>query len=119
MSNRAESSGISLTAQDAALIRGMILRGDRKHDIAAFFGVNPGRVADVESGRRFPSVPAAPAAGLPPPGPYLAPIATWRAGRHSAPSGALRTKGMTAVDDAQVWDVPDFPVCLRSVPGTA
>jgi hypothetical protein len=57
MGNRAESSGISITEGDAALIRGMILRGDRKHDIAAFFGVNPGRIADVESGRRFPSVP--------------------------------------------------------------
>jgi hypothetical protein len=58
----------------------MILRGDRKHDIAAFFGVNPGRIADVESGRRFPSVPAAPEADLPPPGPYLAPKAVWRTG---------------------------------------
>jgi hypothetical protein len=57
----------------------MILRGDRKHDIAAFFGVNPGRIADVESGRRFNSVPAAPEAELPPPGPYLAPKAVWRA----------------------------------------
>src|SRR6266852_2405215 len=78
MGNRAESSGISITEEDAALIRGMILRGDRKHDIAAFFGVNPGRIADVESGRRFPSVPAAPEADLPPPGPYLAPKAIWR-----------------------------------------
>jgi hypothetical protein len=58
----------------------MILRGDRKHDIAAFFGVNPGRIADVESGRRFPSVPAAPQADLPPAGPYLAPRELWRAG---------------------------------------
>jgi hypothetical protein len=80
MGNRAESSGISTTEEDAALIRGMILRGDRKHDIAAFFGVNPGRIADVESGRRFPSVPAAPEADLPPPGPYLAPKTVWRAG---------------------------------------
>jgi hypothetical protein len=59
----------------------MILRGDRKHDIAAFFGVNPGRIAEVESGRRrFPSVPAAPEANLTPPGPYLAPKAIWGAG---------------------------------------
>src|SRR6266852_3715872 len=60
MGNRAESSGISITEEDAALIRGMILRGDRKHDIAAFFGVNPGRIADIESGRRFPSAPPLP-----------------------------------------------------------
>ena len=80
MGNRAESSGISLTEEDAALIRGMILRGDRKHDIAAFFGVNPGRIADIGSGRRLPSVPAAARADLPPPGPYLIPKAAWRAG---------------------------------------
>jgi hypothetical protein len=85
MSNRAESSGIALTAKDAALIRGMILRGDRKHDIAAFFGVNPGRVADVESGRLFPSVAAAPATDLPPVGPYLAPKSLWQAGLNIGP----------------------------------
>jgi hypothetical protein len=78
MTNRAESSGIALTARDAALIRGMILRGDRKHDIAAFFGVNPGRIADVEAGRTHPSIPAAPASTLPPPGPYLASKGAWQ-----------------------------------------
>ena len=40
MGTRAEPSGLALTERDAALIRGMIDRGDRHHDIAAFFGVN-------------------------------------------------------------------------------
>lgn len=75
---RAESSGVALTTDDAALIRGMVLRGDRKHDIAAFFGVNPGRVADVEKGRTHPSVVAAPTSKLPPPGPYLDSKETWQ-----------------------------------------
>jgi hypothetical protein len=29
----------------------MIIRGDRKHDIAAWFGLNQGRVAEVEDGK--------------------------------------------------------------------
>jgi hypothetical protein len=34
-----------LSAADAALIKGMLSCGDRQHDIAAWFGVNGGRVA--------------------------------------------------------------------------
>lgn len=45
MRMRAEPSGISLTGTDAAIIKGMLLRGDRQHDIAAWFGVNGGRIA--------------------------------------------------------------------------
>jgi hypothetical protein len=69
--SRAQKSGISLTAKDAALVKGMILRGDRQHDIAAYFGVNGGRIGEISSKRRFASVQPAPAEVLPPPGPYL------------------------------------------------
>lgn len=72
MRNRAEPSGITLSAADAALIKGMLLRGDRQHDIAAWFGVNGGRVAEIANGYRFTEVTAAPAGKLPPPGPYPA-----------------------------------------------
>jgi hypothetical protein len=70
MRTRAESSGITLSAEDATLIKGMLLRGDRQHDIAAWFGVNGGRIAEIATGYRFAEV--VPAAGdrLPPPGPY-------------------------------------------------
>lgn len=70
MNRRAHPSGIILTEEDAAVIKGMLRRGDRQHDIAAWFGVNGGRVAEVATGRRFPSVEAAPVETLPPPGPY-------------------------------------------------
>ena len=73
MGTRAEPSGLALTEQDAALIRGMIDRGDRHHDIAAFFGVNQGRIAEIKMGIRLPGVPAADSEDLPPKGPYLAP----------------------------------------------
>lgn len=41
----------------------------RQHDIAAWFGVNGGRVAEIAAGRRFAWV-AAVTTDLPPPGPY-------------------------------------------------
>lgn len=72
MANRAPSSGITLNEKDAALVKGMLARGDRQHDIAAWFGVNGGRIGEIASGRKFPSIPAAPLVALPPSGPYLA-----------------------------------------------
>ncbi|GLS46946.1 hypothetical protein [Methylobacterium brachythecii] len=70
MRYRAEPSGITLRDEDAALIKGMLLRGDRQHDIAAWFGVNGGRVAEIVTGQRFSEVPTASSDELPPPGPY-------------------------------------------------
>ena len=68
---RAAPSGIRLTAADAALVKGMLGRGDRQHDIAAYFGVNGGRIGDIASGKTFVEVSPAGPADLPPPGPYL------------------------------------------------
>jgi hypothetical protein len=48
---------------------GMIARGDRDHDIAAWFGVNQGRIAEVKDGSQFGIIAAAPAQELPPKGP--------------------------------------------------
>lgn len=71
MSYRAPSSGISLTEADAAVAKGMLLRGDRQHDIAAWFGVNGGRIAELAKGKQFRWVLPAPLDDhLPPPGPY-------------------------------------------------
>jgi hypothetical protein len=81
MGTRARPSGLNITAQDAALIRGMIARGDRHHDIAAFFGLNQGRIAEINLGKRFPRIAAAPENELPPTGPYLAPKVSWSESR--------------------------------------
>lgn len=72
MNERAEPSGISLDNADAAIVKGMLGRGDRQHDIAAWFGVNGGRVADINTGKTFSDVHPASVDKLPPPGPYLA-----------------------------------------------
>jgi len=71
MGRRAEPSGVTLDSIDAAVIKGMLARGDRQHDIAAWFGVNAGRVAEIASGVKFATVSAAPQTMLPPAGPYL------------------------------------------------
>jgi hypothetical protein len=65
---KGKASGLSLSNNDAAIVMGMELRGDRNHDIAAWFGVNQGRIAEVKDGS-FGNISAAPANILPPKGP--------------------------------------------------
>ncbi|SHL47102.1 hypothetical protein [Bradyrhizobium lablabi] len=71
MARRAEPSGVTLNSSDASIIKGMLGRGDRQHDIAAWFGVNGGRIAEIATGAKFPGACPAPAEDLPPRGPYL------------------------------------------------
>jgi hypothetical protein len=59
-----------LSNRDAAIVKGMLRRGDRQHDIAAFFGVNGGRIAEISTGDRFSGVAEAAQNELPAPGPY-------------------------------------------------
>jgi|SRR6516162_788540 uncharacterized protein YjbI with pentapeptide repeats len=65
---RARSSGLRLSEAQASLVKGMLLRGDRQHDIAAWFGVNSGRIAGVKDGKLHPTAPSAQLNELPPPG---------------------------------------------------
>lgn len=87
MALRAQPSGHRLTDGDASLVKGMVKRGDRHHDIAAWFGVNQGRIAEVKRGDLFPAAIEAPPAQLPPPGPYS--------------SGRAAHKAVTALNDAK------------------
>jgi hypothetical protein len=59
---------MALTRKDAAIVMGMLARGDKNHDIAAWFGENPARVVEVQKGQAFGIVPAAAAEDLPPKG---------------------------------------------------
>jgi hypothetical protein len=58
---------MSLTNMEAAVVLGMASRGDKKHDIAAWFGENQARIKEIEDGSHG-SIVAAPAADLPPKG---------------------------------------------------
>jgi hypothetical protein len=66
--SRGKASGYSLTKKDVRLVLGMQARGDRDHDIAAWFGVNQGRVAEAKDGK-FGAVDVAQIHELPPSGP--------------------------------------------------
>lgn len=72
MGKRAEPSGIIVSAEDARIVKGMLARGDRQHDIAAWFGVNGGRVAEIATGMRYDRLERANEDELPPRGPYPA-----------------------------------------------
>lgn len=66
--SRGSASGISLSQAEVEIMLGMDGRGDRHHDIAAWFGVNQGRVAEAKAGE-FGTLGVAPADKLPPKGP--------------------------------------------------
>lgn len=66
--SRGNASGYRLDRDDARIVLGMDARGDRHHDIAAWFGVNQGRIAGAKNGD-FGTLEAAPASELPPQGP--------------------------------------------------
>ena len=74
---RAINSGISLTEKDAGIVKGMLERGDRQHDIASWFGVNGGRIAEISVGKKFSYV-LPERHDLPPRGPYLSGMDTMR-----------------------------------------
>ncbi|AZO76347.1 MULTISPECIES: hypothetical protein [unclassified Bosea (in: a-proteobacteria)] len=84
---RAKPSGIHLTETDAAQVKGMLVRGDRQHDIASWFGVNGGRIAEIAAGITYGWVASAAPDELPAPGPYL--------------SGKAANAAMTALAEAR------------------
>lgn len=94
MRMRAPSSGVRLTEEDVALVKGMLRRGDRQHDIAAWFGVNGGRIGEIASGTAFGNTGEAPQSDLPPPGPYVS-------GRDVAVALKAISIARRALDDAE------------------
>jgi len=60
-----------VTDEYAAIIKGMLARGDKQQWIVACFGgdFNQGRIADIATGKTFSHVKKA-TKGLPPQGPY-------------------------------------------------
>ena len=69
---KAPASGITLGYRETCVVKGMLARGDRQHDIASYFGVNGGRIAEIANGNNnYPNAQPTIEADLPPPGPYL------------------------------------------------
>lgn len=59
-----------LTEADAAVIKGMLARGDKQWDVAVWFGVNAARIAEINTRQTFRDVPAS-HGDLPERGPYV------------------------------------------------
>jgi len=64
---KAHRSGLKVYTKDVPVILGMVSRGDRRHDVAAWFGLNQGRIKEVEDGTHG-TPPIAPPSKLPPSG---------------------------------------------------
>ncbi|WP_421704375.1 hypothetical protein [Aliiroseovarius sp.] len=63
---------MAFSYRETQIVKGMLARGDKQHDIASFFGVNGGRVAEVSTGNcDYPSATPLAEDKLPPPGPYV------------------------------------------------
>lgn len=71
---------MAFTYRETQIVKGMLARGDKQHDIAAFFGVNGGRIAEVSTGAsEYAAAPALPEGELPSEGPYPSPYGMLKA----------------------------------------
>lgn len=94
---------MALSEGEIATVKGMLLRGDRQHDIAAYFGINGGRIAEISTGQTGSSITASPAEDLPPAGPYMAGRSALRA-RDTLT--ALRDLIQDAINDIDLYEKP-------------
>jgi hypothetical protein len=95
---------MALNEGEIAIVKGMLLRGDRQHDIAAYFGVNGGRIAEISTLQTGASVAAASQENLPPAGPYMAGRSALRARDTLI---ALRELIQGAIDDIDLYEKPN------------
>jgi hypothetical protein len=84
----------------ASLIKGMLARGDKQSDIAAFFGINGGRVAEINTHQRFQFIRATKPEDLPPRGPYLPPVAVWQMARAFKDLRTLIDAALGSINDS-------------------
>jgi hypothetical protein len=95
---------MALNNREISIVKGMLARGDRQHDIAAYFGINSGRIAEINLGGRGHGIATAPSADLPPSGPYLAGRSALRA-RDTLQ--ALRDLVDEALNEIDLWERQD------------
>ena len=62
----APPSGNHLIEDDDAVVKGVLAKGDRQHDISAWFGVAVGRIVEISTGAKFADVSPATLEELPP-----------------------------------------------------
>ena len=99
---RAEADHDQLDNEKAALIKGMLKRGDKQSDIAACFLTNGGRVSEINTGLRYPDVAPAPESELPPRAPYPSPFELWKANRETWRARVALEKALVLLQEAMV-----------------
>jgi hypothetical protein len=80
--SKAKKSAVATpTAEEAAVIKGMLGRGDKQQWIVAWFGgqFNPGRIVEINAGKVHSGVKAVSREKLPPIGPYVGAVGVQRA----------------------------------------
>lgn len=93
---------MALSASEVAIVKGMLARGDRQSDIAAYFGINSGRISEINTRQRSGHITAAPLSELPPPGPYL--ISGRAAIRAKETLKALRDLIDETLQEIEAWE---------------
>lgn len=94
---------MSFTYRETQIVKGMLARGDKQHDIASYFGVNGGRIAEVSTGKcDYPTAPAFPPEKLPPPGPYVGAKTVFEIKTVLKEASALISEAGTASDEAKI-----------------
>jgi hypothetical protein len=89
--------------EDVPLIKGMLIRGDMQSDIAAYFGVNSGRICEINTGRRYGDIKPAPPETLPSAGPYMALRSAHKA---KETLEALRDLIDQSLAQIELWELP-------------
>jgi hypothetical protein len=76
---------MQLSSSDISSVKAMIMRGDKQQDIAAHFGVNAGRIAEIKAGQVGAHIQPADFAMIPP-------LVTQRSGRFIDPNASLEVQ---------------------------
>jgi hypothetical protein len=87
---------VKLNDRQIAIAKAMLARGDRQHDVAALFGVNAGRIAELATGKVGKDID--PAGGRLPP-PTLSPYELRHAANKAADDLGVQISGLIALLD--------------------
>lgn len=93
---------MALSGSDISIIKGMLARGDRQSDVAAWFGCNAGRIAEINTGQRGAEVHTAAPDRLPPAGPYTVSVRGAMKARETLT--ALRDLIDGALSEIDAWE---------------
>jgi hypothetical protein len=96
---------MALSDADVAVIKGMLARGDRQSDIAAWFGCNGGRIAEINTGKRGALIAPASERLLPPSGPYTVSVRGALKAREALT--ALRELIDETLTEVEAWERPE------------